>query len=628
MTYKPEIDSLRAISVLAIIVYHAKIYFFNSLLFPGGYYGVDIFFVISGYLITAIIIKEKVNNNKFSFKNFYLRRARRIFPALILVLIISLPLAWYSLMPYSLIEYAKSIIYSIIFVSNFFFYFTGLEYGAVSGLLKPLLHTWSLSVEEQFYLFFPIILVVLINYFKNKIFVPIFFIVILSLIFAQSLFIFNQNLNFYLLPSRIWELLFGSLLFLYQKNNILKISNIKSDVFCIIGIILIFISFNYFYEVDPSPNIKTIIPIFGAALIIIFAKKDATITKILTNKIILSVGLISYSLYLFHYPIFAFVRNVRLADSSFDYFLVAIVIFILSTLSYNFIEKPFRDKKKIPDNIFLYVVTFLISVLILLSIMIIKNNGFQKRFPSLNSFSTDYEMYLKKDRDLKYKLGNPKFEKMNKKNVLIIGNSHGRDTFNALYLNKELFTNYQFSILDTQISCLENIFYTLKICDKKLSNSQKNILNESEIILLSTSFKTTDIDKLEKIIESILKNKKRVILFNQKPHFYFYNNFSLVDEFFLKFNRLPNEEEKINMEKKYFDSISQETRKINTSLKSIAQNKEIKLFNKVELFCNELKRRCKYLTDDNYKLFYDHSHYTIEGSKYIGKKIYELQWFR
>ena len=127
MTYKPEIDSLRAISVLAILVYHAKIYFFNSLLFPGGYYGVDIFFVISGYLITAIIIKEKVNDNKFSFKNFYFRRARRILPALILVLIISLPLAWYSLMPYSLIEYAKSIIYSIIFVSNFFFILPGLN---------------------------------------------------------------------------------------------------------------------------------------------------------------------------------------------------------------------------------------------------------------------------------------------------------------------------------------------------------------------------------------------------------------------------------------------------------------------------------------------------------------------
>ena len=207
-------------------------------------------------MITAIIIREKVNNNKFSFKNFYLRRARRIFPALILVLIISLPLAWYSLMPYSLIEYSKSIIYSIIFVSNFFFYFTGLEYGAVSGLLKPLLHTWSLSVEEQFYLFFPIILIVLINYFKNKIFVPILFIVILSLIFAQSLFIFNQNLNFYLLPSRIWELLFGSLLFLYQKNNILKISNLKSDFFCIIGIILIFISFNYFMKLILAQILK------------------------------------------------------------------------------------------------------------------------------------------------------------------------------------------------------------------------------------------------------------------------------------------------------------------------------------------------------------------------------------
>ena len=127
--------------------------------------------------------------------------------------------------------------------------------------------------------------------------------------------------------------------------------------------------------------------------------------------------------------------------------------------------------------------------------MIIKNNGFQKRFPSLNSFSTDYEMYLKKDRDLKYKLGNPKFEKMNKKNVLIIGNSHGRDTFNALYLNKELFTNYQFSILDTQIEILKSCSY-------------ERWLEKGFVII-----KDTD-NNLIKTVNSLKKNKELIIRFS------------------------------------------------------------------------------------------------------------------
>ena len=306
LTYRPEIDALRAVAVVGVLIYHAKVHFFNSLLFQGGYYGVDIFFIISGYLITGIIIKETDENSKFSFQNFYLRRARRILPALLFAIIISLPLAWYSLMPYSFVEYSKSIIFTISFLSNFFFYITGLEYGAVSGLLKPLLHTWSLSVEEQFYIFFPLFLIFFIKFFKKEIFNPILIITFASLIFAQYFYVINQNLNFYFLPSRVWELLFGSLIFIYQKNKTIEISNILSDILCVLGLIFILISFNIFYEINPSPSIKTLIPIIGTALIILFAKKEAVITRLLSNKSITSIGLISYSLYLFHYPIFAF----------------------------------------------------------------------------------------------------------------------------------------------------------------------------------------------------------------------------------------------------------------------------------------------------------------------------------
>ena len=162
--YSPEIDSLRAISVVAVIIYHAKIYFFGHLFFAGGYYGVDIFFVISGYLITSIILKELILTGSFSFKNFYERRIRRIFPALLFVMLISLPFAWMYLLPSNLIDFSKSILYSLGFSSNFYFHYTGQEYGSDDGLIKPFLHTWSLSVEKQFYILFPIVLLITFKY--------------------------------------------------------------------------------------------------------------------------------------------------------------------------------------------------------------------------------------------------------------------------------------------------------------------------------------------------------------------------------------------------------------------------------------------------------------------------------
>ena len=159
LSYRPEIDGLRAISVIAVVFYHVEIFFNDTKLFSGGFIGVDIFFVISGYLITSIIIKEIYSTNGFSLLNFYKRRARRILPALFGMIAISIIFAWTYLTPTSFMQYSKSILSSIFFFSNYFFYFEGLVYNAENSLLKPLLHTWSLSVEEQFYIIFPLLLI-------------------------------------------------------------------------------------------------------------------------------------------------------------------------------------------------------------------------------------------------------------------------------------------------------------------------------------------------------------------------------------------------------------------------------------------------------------------------------------
>ena len=172
MNYRGDIDGLRAISVLSVIFYHA----FGKTIFPGGFIGVDIFFVISGYLITRIILNSLFESNSFDIFEFYERRARRILPMLFFVILVSIPFSWILLMPEYLVDYSKSVISSILFVSNYFFYFSTTEYGAESSLLKPFLHTWSLGIEEQFYLIFPIFITILYNFRKNiLIFILVFF---------------------------------------------------------------------------------------------------------------------------------------------------------------------------------------------------------------------------------------------------------------------------------------------------------------------------------------------------------------------------------------------------------------------------------------------------------------------
>ena len=160
INYRPEIDGLRAIAVITVIIYHAEIFLLDHKIFGGGFIGVDIFFVISGYLITSIIYKELITTGTFSFKYFYQRRVRRIIPVLLFVILASLPVAWIYLLPHSLIDFSKSILYSLGFSSNFYFWHSNALYGAESSLFKPFLHTWSLSVEEQYYILFQILFLI------------------------------------------------------------------------------------------------------------------------------------------------------------------------------------------------------------------------------------------------------------------------------------------------------------------------------------------------------------------------------------------------------------------------------------------------------------------------------------
>ena len=170
INYRPEIDGLRAIAVGLVILYHSEISINGNIFFKGGFIGVDIFFVISGYLITSIILNELITTNAFSFKYFYERRIRRILPVLIFIILASLPFAWIYLTPLDFVDFSKSILYSLGFSSNLYFHFSGQEYSALSVFYKPFVHTWSLSVEEQYYILFPILFFITFKYYKKYLF--------------------------------------------------------------------------------------------------------------------------------------------------------------------------------------------------------------------------------------------------------------------------------------------------------------------------------------------------------------------------------------------------------------------------------------------------------------------------
>tara|TARA_B100001057_G_scaffold500646_1_gene616848 strand:- start:3623 stop:5656 length:2034 start_codon:yes stop_codon:yes gene_type:complete len=427
LTYRPEIDGLRTISVIAVIFYHAQITIFGQQPFKGGFVGVDIFFVISGYLITSIILKELMSTGSFSFKNFYERRIRRILPALLVVMLASLPFAWMYLIPTSFLDFSKSILYSLGFTSNYYFHYTGQQYGAVSGLLKPFLHTWSLSIEEQFYILFPLTLVLTFRYFRNYIIHLIIIGFLVSLILAVWTVKNDTSISFYFLHTRMWELLAGSVL-AYLEINYGRKNKVKLLTLLLpkIGFLLIILTIIFFKLYFPHPSLYTLIPIIGACLIIWFSNKDEFITKLLSSRLFVGIGLISYSLYLWHYPIFAFARNKNLTHTFFEKFELISLCVILSIITFYFVEKPFRKKGNKFKHISSLIVSFIV-VLIVFNYSTFKNDGFKNRLPEILTKNLNKIPPKLKNSDNEvchHNIFLCKFNTSSDKKVFIIGDSH------------------------------------------------------------------------------------------------------------------------------------------------------------------------------------------------------------
>ena len=340
MDYRREIDGLRALAVLPVILFHAG---FEA--FSGGFVGVDVFFVISGYLITTIILAE-LRQEEFSIANFYERRARRILPALYVVMLACIPLAWIWLFPSDIKGFSQSLIAVSVFASNIFFWRES-GYFDTAAELKPLLHTWSLAVEEQFYVLYPPFLILSWKFSRRWLLILLIILGATSLAVAQWASLAKPAGAFYLLPTRGWELLIGASASLYlSKSDRIEFSRGVREVGGWLGLALILYSVLVYSKITPFPGLYALAPTIGALLIILFASQQTTVGRFVGNQIFVGIGLISYSAYLWHQPLFAFARHRSAGEpSNFIFSLLSVGALVLAYYTWRLVEVPFRNRE-------------------------------------------------------------------------------------------------------------------------------------------------------------------------------------------------------------------------------------------------------------------------------------------
>ena len=381
MKYRAEIDGLRAVAVLPVIFFHAGFEWFG-----GGFVGVDIFFVISGYLITTIILSEMTAGN-FTLVNFYERRARRILPALFFVMVVCLPLAWIILTPSYLKDFGQSLVAVSTFSSNILFWMES-GYFASAAELKPLLHTWSLAVEEQYYILFPIFMILTWRLGIKWISFILVLLFVISLASAEWAVSKYPGAAFYLLPTRGWELLVGVFAAFYLIYSRHICSNELNQILSLIGFGMIVYSVIVFDKSTPFPSFYTLVPTIGTLLLILHSVPKTFMYNFLSFKPLVLIGLMSYSAYLWHQPLLAFARHIFVGEES-DILVVILCLcsLVMAWFSLRFVETPFRNKAKISRS--MVFKTSILGILIFSSLgfMLHMTNGLESL--KLSSFSKD-----------------------------------------------------------------------------------------------------------------------------------------------------------------------------------------------------------------------------------------------
>jgi len=485
LDFRPQLDGIRGLAVIAVIIYHADFTVFGGKLLPGGYTGVDIFFVLSGYLISRILLKELIDTGTISLTQFYARRIRRILPMLLIVIVAFMPLAYLLMLPNELFQFAESSLTALFFLSNFYFSNISTVYGAESSLLKPMLHTWSLGVEEQFYIFAPILMLILFKYIKTGFVFMIVALVLCSLFYAQLISYNDQQANFFLPLSRFWEMGVGTLIALAEAQKKKFYTNVKVEqFFVLLGAFLLLFSFFYFDAKTLHPGFITLAPVVGVVLLIYFSTGNTLANHILCNTHLQKLGQMSYSLYLWHFPLFAFSYLIFPVHTTSIKIAVILITIFLSVVSYRIVETPLRYRAN--KGQFISFISVLMVVIVVPLSALVTQKDFQDYWMKIapktlskkfDLISDTFAATVLQNQNCKLSLVGASDEVIRKvfseckekyeQAVVILGDSHGGNLYNAAHLSKEI----PFLINLTQGGCRP------KECQANINQYQKTILD-------------------------------------------------------------------------------------------------------------------------------------------------------
>ena len=633
LKYRSEIDGLRAFAVVPVVFFHA-----GFELFSGGFVGVDVFFVISGYLITTILIND-LEKSRFSLLKFYERRARRIFPALFFVVICSIPAAWFLLQGSELRDFAQSLVAVSTFSSNILFWLES-GYFESAAELKPLLHTWSLAVEEQFYVIFPLVLLVTWRFRTGLVISVLVATFLVSLALSYWWTVAWPSASFYLLPSRAWELLIGSLVAFSIKYQFAETTVLKSNFLSVLGFTAILFAVFFFDNSTPFPGLHALVPTIGTALVILFAVPGTWVQSVLSLKAFVGIGLISYSLYLWHHPVFAYLRHYNLLHPTDTQIFIALaVISCLAVFSYKFVERPFRGKGAILNQreVFGLSAAFLSA---LIACGVIGNSksfvGRQIAYPlayepdrealRLESWSilqglAGKEAVLVDANDFERSLWFRASDERTK--LLVIGNSHSKDVFNVLYHSQVATEEFQLARFGIQIADVDEDFFEVP-----------NYV-QADVVVVATRFSEADFAALEGLARRVYSDQKTLVLLPNIFEFFDTRKYTLADveiRYCMRSKNCDFGELVRSINSAYFlefanESVENPYYRSFKRLKEMFNDREdILILDRMDYVCDVDEQSCFAIDERLNKYFYDYGHHTLSGAQFFAMEVDQENW--
>jgi peptidoglycan/LPS O-acetylase OafA/YrhL len=623
MRYRREIDGLRALAVFPVILFHAG---FNA--FSGGFLGVDVFFVISGYLITSLLVAE-IKGGDFSLINFYERRARRILPALFLTMLVTVVLAPFFLIPSQIKDVGQSLVATSVFFSNYFFYLETDYFNPFTNH-APLLHTWSLAVEEQFYIFFPILLL-LFNKFRIKSLLVVF-VLLLIVSFSASIDLItrDKSLAFYSIHTRAWELMVGSILAVTAPRIDMLISNFPknvvknfADATSLISILLIFYSFIFFSQSTEHPAFPTLIPVLGAGFLIFSTQYADVFKRILSSRILVQTGLISYGLYLYHNPIFSYIDAYFEDSQTLAFYSKCFsipLVYAFSYLSYTFIEKPIRNRTSVTrQNVGFMTIAFFVTF-VPIGYFIHAKNGFQQFFVEkfvasggLSLVDVDFERNLVNKTKAELFPYDKPFSCFNGcERVLVLGDSFAEDAYLSLVSLRNPKVEVRKIELDDECMGGVNLAKLISVCNGK--EIDLSLSSQATKIVISAQWQATTYANGFSLAKKLLDSGSVDVFVVGSVLFTDLSSMSLK---LAKSNIKPNDASHLIYRTLRWERLAESDK-----LKRIVlDNKQLKWIGKYEFFCNSLEQRCDLFDAEGHPLIWDNAHLTTRAYERFGRYL-------